>query len=98
MKQDSALVMCAVFIALLQAVMNILSETCLDTEALTVVIHLAASLILISPSLPECSVHVSRLVNSVCVGRVVKKEEVELVIGFFQELLEKYQEFEEVIS
>ena len=76
--------------------MSILSDSSLNLQVLSVAIHLAASLILITPNLPECHTHISTLVRGVCGGRVATKEEVEFIINFFQELAEKYQDFETV--
>ena len=58
----------------------------------SVAVHLAASLVLISPAIPDCHPLLVRVVEGVC-GRV---EEVELVLEFFQEVAEGYPNFQEV--
>ena len=58
----------------------------------SVAVHLAASLVLISPAIPDCHPLLVRVVEGVC-GRV---EEVELVLEFFQEVAEGYPQFQEV--
>ena len=83
---------------ILQAVLEVLSESQLPRCVLSVVIQLAASLILVSPCVPECRAHLSQLVKGVCDGERSVKEEgaVEMVLTFFQELAQKYSGFEYV--
>ena len=81
--------------------MKILSESQLPSAVLSVAVQLAASLVLVSPSVPECHTHLTQLVKGVaeCDGRRSQnKEDVGIVLEFFRELADKYDGFEYVRS
>ena len=90
------LVPCVLFVSV-QVIVGLLSEGSLSHQSLSVAVHLAASIILISSYVPHTHTSLVSLVRGVCGVRVVERWEVELVIEFFRELAEKYQEFEEDI-
>ena len=75
-----------------QALLDILSESGLPHDVVSVAVYLAASLVLVSLAIPDCHPLLVRVVEGVC-GRV---EEVELVLEFFQEVAEGYPQFQEV--
>lgn len=75
-----------------QALLDILSESGLPHDVVSVAVHLATSLVLVSLAIPDCQPLLVRMVEGVC-GRV---EEVELVLEFFQEVAEGYPQFQEV--
>ena len=74
-----------------QALLDILSESDLPHDVVSVAVHLAASLVLVSPAILDCQPLLVRVVEGVC-GRV---EEVELVLEFFHEVA-GYPQFQEV--
>ena len=79
--------------------MKILSESQLPSDVLSVAVQLAASLILVSPNVPECHVHLPQLVKGVAKcdgGRSNNIEDVGVVLEFFRELADKYSGFEYV--
>ena len=79
--------------------MEILAESELPSDVLSVTVQLVASLILIGPNVPECHTHLSKLVRGVAKcdgGRGNAKEDVTVVLGFFRELADKYSGFEHV--
>ena len=84
-------------VCVVQVMVGVLSECSLSHQSLSVAVHLAASIVLVSPHIPHTHTSLTSLVRGVCRVRVVERLEVELVIEFFRELAEKYQEFEEDI-
>lgn len=83
----------------IQPILEILREHHLPASVLTVAIQLAASLILVSPNVPECHTHLSPLLKAVCDhGRTNDREEIGIVLAFFQELALKYPGYEYVRS
>ncbi len=73
--------------------MGLLSGRSLDREVLSVAVHLAASLVLITPHTPHAHTLLTQLVKAVTGVRVVETWEVSSIIEFFQELAENYPEF-----
>ena len=76
-----------------------MSESRLPGGVLSVAVQLAASLILVSPNVPECHAHLAQLVKGVANsngGRSHREEDVGTVLNFFQELADKYSGFEYV--
>ena len=83
----------------IQPILEVLSEHHLPAGVLTVAVQLAASLILVSPNVPECHAHLSPLLKAVCDrGRTNDREEIGIVLAFFQELALKYPGYEYVRS
>ena len=80
-----------------QTLLDILPEPDLPADALSVALHLGASLLLVSPALPdlEGQPHLLEGIVSKACGRVHGKE-VELVLEFFQELVEGHEKFQAV--
>ena len=84
-----------------QPVMKVLSESQLPSDILSIAVQLAASLILVSPNVPECRAHLAQLVKGVAKcdgGRSQNKEDVGIILEFFKELADKYDGFEYVRS
>lgn len=77
----------------MQEIVGILSNASLDQPTLSVAVHLAASLILVMPHISHTPTLLTSLVRSVTSVGVAETWQVETVIQFFQELAEKYQEF-----
>ena len=84
---------------IIQPILGILSEYHLPTGVLTVAVQLAASLILVSPNVPGYHTHLSPLLKAVCDrDKTNDREEVGIVLAFFQELAQKYPGYEYVSS
>ena len=79
-----------------QALHDLNFELSLPREVFLVGAHVAASLILVCPVIPDCQPLLTKLVRGVCSHQRVDKESVQVVTQFFQELVEKWDMFESV--